>query len=219
MFKIRSKTITASLIAISMALTGCQTIDPYTGEKKTSNAAKGAGIGALVCGLVGAIKSGKHARNAALGCGAIGAGIGAYMDSQEDELRRSLADSGVSVQRNGDSIKLIMPGNITFATNKSDIQADFHTVLDSVAKVLAGYDQTAVEVEGHTDSTGSLSHNLSLSESRAMQVANYLKSKGISGQRITSYGKGPMKPIASNQSSEGRAQNRRVEIRIKAIPS
>ena len=112
-----------------------------------------------------------------------------------------------------------MPGNITFATNKSDIQADFHSVLDSVAKVLAGYDQTAVEVEGHTDSTGSLSHNLSLSESRAMQVANYLKSKGISGQRITSYGKGPMKPIASNQSAEGRAQNRRVEIRIKAIPS
>ena len=219
MFKIRSKTINASLIVISMALSGCQTIDPYTGEKKTSNAAKGAGIGALVCGLVGAIKNGKHARNAALGCGAIGAGIGAYMDSQEAELRRSLADSGVSVQRNGDSIKLIMPGNITFATNKSDIQADFHSVLDSVAKVLAGYDQTAVEVEGHTDSTGSLSYNLSLSESRAMQVASYLKSKGISEQRITSYGKGPMKPVASNQSSEGRAQNRRVEIRIKAIPS
>lgn len=219
MFKIRSKTITASLIAISMVLSGCQTIDPYTGERKTSNAAKGAGIGALVCGLVGAIKSGKHARNAALGCGAIGAGIGAYMDSQEAELRRTLADSGVGVQRNGDSIKLIMPGNITFATNKSDIQADFYSVLDSVAKVLAGYDQTAVEVEGHTDSTGSLSYNLSLSESRAIQVANYLKSKGISGQRITSYGKGPMKPIASNQSSEGRAQNRRVEIRIKAISS
>ena len=219
MFKIRSKMIATSLITIAMALSGCQTIDPYTGENKTSNAAKGAGIGALTCGLIGAIKSGKHARNAALGCGAIGAGIGAYMDSQEDELRRSLADSGVSVQRNGDSIKLIMPGNITFATNKSDIQADFHSVLDSVAKVLAGYDQTAVEVEGHTDSTGSLSHNLTLSESRATQVANYLKSKGVSGQRITSYGKGPMKPVASNQSSEGRAQNRRVEIRIKAIPS
>ena len=219
MFKIRSKTINASLIVISMALSGCQTIDPYTGEKKTSNAAKGAGIGALVCGLVGAIKNGKHARNAALGSGAIVAGIGAYMVSQEAEVRRSLADSGVSVQRNGDSIKLIMPGNITFATNKSDIQADFHSVLDSVAKVLAGYDQTAVEVEGHTDSTGSLSYNLSLSESRAMQVASYLKSKGISEQRITSYGKGPMKPVASNQSSEGRAQNRRVEIRIKAIPS
>ncbi len=219
MFKIRSKMFTAGLVVISMALSGCQTIDPYTGEKKTSNAAKGAGIGALVCGLVGAIKNGKHARNAALGCGAIGAGIGAYMDSQEAELRQSLADSGVSVQRNGDSIKLIMPGNITFATNKSDIQADFYSVLDSVAKVLQGYDQTAVEVEGHTDSTGSLSYNLSLSESRAVQVANYLKSKGISGQRITSYGKGPMKPVASNQSAEGRAQNRRVEIRIKAIPS
>jgi len=219
MFKIRSKTVSASLIVISMALSGCQTLDPYTGEKKTSNAAKGAGIGALVCGLVGAVKNSKHARNAALGCGAIGAGIGAYMDSQEAELRRSLADSGVSVQRDGDSIKLIMPGNITFATDQSNIQADFHSVLDSVATVLTGYDQTIVEVEGHTDSTGSLSHNMTLSENRAMRVANYLKSKGISGQRITSFGKGPMKPIASNQSSEGRAQNRRVEIRIKAIPS
>lgn len=219
MFKIRSKTLTASLIACSLALSGCQTIDPYTGEKKTSNTVKGAGIGALVCGLVGAIKNGKHARNAALGCGAIGAGIGAYMDSQEAELRSSLAASGVSVQRNGDSINLIMPGNITFATNKSDIQADFYSVLDSVATVLAGYDQTAIEIEGHTDSTGSLSYNLSLSESRAMQVANYLKSKGINSQRIVYFGKGPMKPIASNQSSEGRAQNRRVEIRIKAIPS
>ncbi len=208
-----------AVLAISILLSACQTTDPYTGEKKTSNALKGAGIGAIVCGIVGATKSSKHARNAALGCGAIGAGIGAYMDSQEADLRESLADSGVGVERDGNNINLIMPGNITFATNKSDIQADFYSVLDSVAQVLAGYDKTAIEVEGHTDSTGSLSYNLKLSENRALQVANYLKTRGIAEQRIIHHGKGPMKPIASNQSSEGRAQNRRVEIRIKAIPS
>lgn len=207
------------LIITSMTLSGCQTFDPYTGERKTSNALKGAGIGALVCGVIGATQNGKHARNAALGCGAIGAGIGAYMDSQEAELRRSLADSGVSIQREGDNINLIMPGNITFATNKSAIQADFHSVLNSVATVLKGYDKTAIEIEGHTDSTGSLSYNLELSENRAREVASYLNSQGIDKNRIISLGKGPMKPIASNKSSEGRAQNRRVEIRIRALAS
>jgi len=212
--------IAISLILIgSMVLTSCQSFDPYTGEKKTSNAVKGAGIGALVCGLIGARKNGKHARNAALGCGAIGAGIGAYMDSQEAELRKSLANSGVSVVREGDNINLVMPGNITFATDKSNIQTDFFNVLDSVVTVLTKFSDTAIEVEGHTDSTGSLSHNLKLSEDRASQVASYLKSKGVANQRIIHFGKGPMKPVATNQSAEGRAQNRRVEIRIKAIPS
>jgi len=207
------------VVLFSMILSGCQTVDPYTGEKKTSNALKGAGIGALVCGAIGAIENSKHARNAALGCGAIGAGIGAYMDSQEAELRRSLANSGVSVKREGDNINLIMPGNITFASNQSVIQSDFHSVLNSVAKVLIGYDQTAIEIEGHTDSTGSLSYNIELSEDRARQVAIYLNSQGIDSKRIIHHGKGPMRPIATNQSSEGRAKNRRVEIRIKAIQS
>jgi len=214
-----SRSMVTSVVLFSVLLSGCQTIDPYTGEKKTSNALKGAGIGALICGAIGATKNSQHARNAALGCGAIGAGIGAYMDSQEAELRESLADSGVSIKRDGDNINLIMPGNITFATNKSVIQPGFHSVLNSVAKVLKGYDKTAIEIEGHTDSTGSLSYNIELSENRARQVANYLRSQGIDEKRIIHHGKGPMKPIATNKSSEGRAQNRRVEIRIKAIAS
>jgi outer membrane protein OmpA-like peptidoglycan-associated protein len=205
-----------SLIVFSFLLSGCQSIDPYTREGKINNATKGAGIGAVVCGLLGAIKNGKRARNAALGCGAIGAGIGAYMDSQESDLRQTLEHSGVSVVREGDNIRLVMPGNITFATGKSNIQMDFHDVLDSVVSVLTKYKDTQIEVEGHTDSTGSISYNLKLSESRSTQVANYLQSKGIINLRISHVGKGPMKPIASNQSAEGRAQNRRVEIRIKA---
>ena len=216
MFQSKLKISVCSFIVFSLLLSGCQSIDPYTGQGRVNNATKGAGIGAVVCGLLGAIKNGKHARNAALGCGAIGAGIGAYMDSQESDLRQTLVNSGVSVVREGDNIRLVMPGNITFATGKSNIQADFHDVLDSVVIVLKKYKDTNIEVEGHTDSTGSISYNLKLSEDRATKVANYFKSKGITSIRIGHTGKGPMKPIASNQSSEGRAQNRRVEIRIKA---
>ncbi len=211
------RTTVASSVLFLMFLTGCQTADPYTGEKKASNVTKGAAIGAVLCGLIGSRKGGKQARNAALGCGLIGAGIGAYMDSQEKELRKSLEGTGVGVKREGDTINLIMPGNITFATNRSNIQPSFFSVLNSVAKVFAEYDKTAVEIQGHTDSTGSLSYNLELSENRALKVANYLVEQGVSKTRIIHFGKGPMKPIATNDSSEGRAQNRRVEIRIKAM--
>ncbi len=187
---IRSKIFTASLMALSIVLASCQTSAPDNGEKKISHVLKAADSNSV---------------------------ISAYMDLQEAAFRQSLADSGVSVERQGDAINLIMPGKITFATNQADIQTGFYSVLDSVATVLAGYDKTAIEIEGHTDSSGGLSYNLSLSQSRAMQVANYLKSKGIRSKRIVHFGKGPMQPIANNQSAEGRAQNRRVEIRIKAI--
>jgi len=205
------------VLALSLSLAGCQTVDPNTGETKTTNVVKGAAIGALVCGIIGAGKNSQHARNAALGCGLVGAGIGAYMDAQEEELRKSLADSGVSVVRDGDNINLVMPGNITFATSKAIIQQDFHQILNSVATVLSNYKETAIEVEGHTDSTGSVSYNLKLSEERAKSVSDYLVSKGITSQRIIHHGRGPMRPVASNQTDEGRAQNRRVEIRIRAI--
>lgn len=213
----KNKFLKVIFVCSSISLTACQTIDPNTGETKTSNTIKGAAIGALVCGAIGARENSQHARNAALGCGAIGAGIGAYMDSQEEELRESLANTGVSVQRDGDNINLIMPGNITFATAKSDIQQDFYPILNSVAKVLGNYKETAIEIEGHTDSVGSMSYNLELSEQRAKSVSSYLTGKGIAKQRIIHFGKGPMRPVASNQNAEGRAQNRRVEIRIRAI--
>jgi outer membrane protein OmpA-like peptidoglycan-associated protein len=205
------------VVSASLALTACQTVDPNTGETKTNNALKGAAIGALVCGAIGATENSKHARNAALGCGVIGAGIGAYMDKQEQELRESLAETGVGVEREGDNINLIMPGNITFATAKANIQQDFYPILNSVATVLGNYKETAIEIEGHTDSVGSMSFNLELSEKRAQSVSSYLVSKGIAQQRVIHFGKGPMRPIASNQTEVGRAQNRRVEIRIRAI--
>lgn len=204
-----------SLVFVS----GCQTMDPYTGEGKTSGAVKYGAIGAAICGIIGSRHSSKRARNAAVGCGVIGASIGAYMDSQEKKLRQSLENTGVGIKREGDQIRLIMPGNITFATNKSQVQTDFYPVLNSVVTVLREFDETIVEVEGYTDSTGSYSHNMTLSQNRASQVANYLENGGIIHQRLIITGKGPSNPIASNSSAEGRAQNRRVEIRLRAIES
>jgi len=216
MSALKFKFVSGILIG-ALALSGCKTIDPYTGEEKTSSAVKYGAIGAAICGLIGSRDSGKHARNAALGCGLIGGAVGAYMDSQEEELRKSLQKTGVQVAREGDQIRLIMPGNITFATNKAEVQSDFYPVLDSVVTVLKEYEKTIVEVEGHTDSTGSWSHNMQLSESRAKEVSNYLARKGVLTQRLIATGKGPSNPIASNDTDQGRAQNRRVEIRIRAI--
>ncbi|MET1255326.1 OmpA family protein [Aliikangiella maris] len=209
--------IAITLIASSLALGGCKTLDPYTGEQKTSSAVKYGAIGAAICGIIGSRKSSKRARNAALGCGIVGASIGAYMDSQEKKLRESLEQTGVSIQREGDQIRLIMPGNITFATNQSSVQSSFHPVLNSVVTVLREYEETIIEVEGYTDSTGSWSHNMTLSEARAKAVSNYLQGGGIITQRLITTGKGPNNPIANNDTAEGRAQNRRVEIRIRAI--
>ncbi|NVJ66099.1 MAG: OmpA family protein [Gammaproteobacteria bacterium] len=208
----------ATTMAIGLSLTsGCTVLDPYTGEEKTSKAVKYGAIGAVVCGIIGSTRNSESARNAALGCGAIGAGVGAYMDHQEKELREELAGTGVGVQREGDQIHLIMPGDITFETNRYDIHGDFYPVLTSVSKVLYKYKDTNLEVAGFTDSTGSDAYNQELSEKRAASVASYLRSKEVAGERLKSVGFGEAHPIASNDTDSGRARNRRVELTIIPI--
>lgn len=207
----------AALLASAAALAACSTINPYTGQQQTSRAVQYGAIGGVVCGLIGAAESGQRARNAGLGCGAIGAGVGAYMDAQEAELREQLQGTGVQVQRNGDQLDLIMPGNITFNTNQYDIRADFFPVLDSVAQVLYKYTDTRLQVVGHTDSTGALDYNYNLSNRRAASVSNYLASRGVDQGRLITQGVGPDRPIASNDSESGRASNRRVELQIVAV--
>lgn len=213
--------LSASWLVVSFILSGCaalQTQDPYTGETKTSNTAKGAGAGALGGAVLGAIIGhGNRAQGALIGAGIgglAGAGVGAYMDSQETELRRELESTGVRVARDGDKIKLVMPGNITFKTDSADINAQFYPVLDSVAKVIKKYDETAVSIVGHTDSTGSMQHNLALSMDRAQSVAHYLESRQVNPVRVQTLGQGPNYPVASNATPAGREQNRRVEITL-----
>lgn len=207
----------ATVLAFGLLLGACTTINPYTGQTQTSNAVRYGAIGGVVCGLIGAAESGQRARNAALGCGAIGAGVGAYMDAQEAELRQQLAGTGVQVQRIGDQLNLVMPGNITFNTNEFALRGEFMPVLDSVAQVLYKFTDTRLLVTGHTDSTGAADYNYNLSNRRAQSVSNYLASRGVDQGRLISQGMGPDRPIADNGSDAGRAQNRRVELQIVAI--
>ncbi|MEM1113131.1 MAG: OmpA family protein [Pseudomonadota bacterium] len=202
------------LTAASVAALAACTTNPYTGEQQVSKAAKYGGGAAAVCALVGSIDSSKHARNAALGCGIVGAGVGAYMDVQEAKLREQLAGTGVSVMREGDSIRLIMPGNITFNTDSYRLRDDFYPVLNSVGEVLSKYADTTLRVSGHTDNTGSRQYNLELSERRADSVADYLVTREVARTRMLTEGVAFDQPIASNESAGGRAQNRRVELYV-----
>lgn len=219
------KIITALTIVSITALSACTTFDPYTGEEKTTNTAKGAGIGAgigLVISYIANKDKSSAERNKRMlrdaGIGAIaGGGVGYYMDTQEAELRKQLRDSGVSVERDGDNINLVMPGNITFPSNGTDLKADFYNVLDSVALVLEEFDKTIIVVAGYTDSVGTESYNQSLSEKRASSVASYLKAKKITPARFDSVGFGEQNPVADNATEEGRALNRRVELTLLPI--
>jgi outer membrane protein OmpA-like peptidoglycan-associated protein len=217
--------ILALSLSSTLIVTGCTTFDPYTGEEKTTNTAKGAGIGAgaaLVLSYIANKDESSSERKKRMlrdaGIGAIaGAGVGYYMDTQEAKLRKQLRSTGVSVERVGDNINLIMPGNITFPTAGSDLKSDFYGVLDSVALVLEEFDKTIVAVSGHTDSIGSDAYNQKLSEQRAQSVASYLQSRNVKPARFEVIGFGERSPVADNETAEGRSLNRRVEITLIPI--
>lgn len=196
--------------SLSFALAGCTT-DPYTGEQKISKAAIGATAGAV---LGAAVSSKKDRGKGALIGAAVGGGTGYYFDNQEQKLREKLQGTGVSVTRTETGIILNMPGNISFPSGQYSILPSFYDVLNSVALVLKEFDKTAVKVSGHTDSTGGFEMNQTLSENRANSVTEYLASQGVARTRLQSYGYGPRHPIASNDSPDGRAANRRVELEI-----
>jgi len=210
------------VLTVSLSLIACTT-NPYTGEREISNKGKGASIGAAIGAVVGAL-SGSDAderRKRALigaGVGALtGTAVGHYMDRQENKLRQQLQGTGVSVTRMGNDVVLNMPGNITFDVNRSDLQGGFLPVLDSVGLVLAEFNQTLVDVTGHTDSTGSVAHNQELSQRRAQSVANYLRAAGTDTNRIFTLGAGQNYPVADNSTTQGRSLNRRVEIILKPL--
>jgi len=206
-------------VVFGLWLAGCTTMDPYTREEKTSNATKGAAIGAVAGAVVGAIANdGKGALIGAAVGALAGGGIGHYMDQQEAELRRELDGTGVSVTRQGDSIRLNMPGNVTFDTNQSNIRPEFQPVLDSVVKVTNKFDKTNLRVTGFTDSTGSESYNQRLSEHRALSVKDYLALRGVAPPRLSSVGYGESYPVADNGTAQGRSMNRRVELELTPIP-
>ena len=195
----------------ALALTGCET---YQERPKTT---AGVGVGAATGAVLGNVVagSGKRTQGAFIGAavGALAGGlIGNYMDEQERALRAQTAGTGIEVQRQGDSILLNLPEGVTFDVGRATIKPQFYRALDAVASTLNQYGNTRLEIEGHTDSTGSAAMNQQLSENRAMAVASHLASRGVARDRMYAVGYGMTRPIADNSTAEGRARNRRVEI-------
>ena len=216
---------TGALAALTVTmLGGCasytgQTSDPNDPNRTRTGALIGAGIGA-VAGLLSGSDATERRQHAMIGAGIgalSGAAIGQYQDRQERALREKMAGTGVEVVRNGDNITLNMPENITFGFDRSDLQPQFYPILNDVAATLQEYNQTIVEVAGHTDSKGTDAYNQALSERRAASVGNYLMSKGLLRDRFILVGAGETRPVASNDTEAGRAQNRRVEITLVPI--
>ena len=213
----------ASLVAVLAA--GCQTTSPYSGQPQQNRTGTGALIGAglgIAAGLLTGDSAVERRQHALIGAGVgglAGGAIGNYQDRQQAALRDKLHGTGVDVARKGDNITLNMPGNVTFAFNSANIDPQFYTVLNDVAGVLREYDQTVVEVAGHTDNIGSDEVNQRLSEQRAGAVARYLSAQGVDPQRLITVGGGKRYPIASNDTEAGRAANRRVEITLVPVQS
>jgi len=216
----KPRLIISSLAALSLVTVSACVTDPNTGEKKVSRTAIGAGGGALAGLLLGGLIGGSTGRIVGAGIGGIAGGaIGYQKDKQIRELRESTAGSGVDVTEtdNGQAILVNLPDGVTFDVDSSALKPSFRSTLDEIARSLKQYPNSLIDVYGHTDSTGSEQYNQALSERRASTVANYLVMQGVSGARIRSQGFGETMPIASNETLEGRARNRRVEIKIVPI--
>jgi outer membrane protein OmpA-like peptidoglycan-associated protein len=211
--------IAASIAALGLA--GCTTLDPNTGERVPNRAATGAIIGAITGAAAGTAAGGDDRRNAVIGAGVgalAGGAVGGYMDRQEARMRQEMAGTGVEVVRESESqIKLVMPSDITFDTNRSYVKSGFQPVLADVARALVAQPSTTIDVIGHADSTGSDSYNQALSERRAQAVTSYLAGNGVQPVRMAAYGMGESQPVATNATEDGRTRNRRVEIKVRAI--
>ncbi|EAS41690.1 OmpA family protein [Photobacterium profundum] len=221
---VSNKWVRTAVFAVmtSVVATGCTTVNPYTREEQTAKSTSGALIGAISGAAIGVASSsksdrGKGALIGAASGAALGGGIGYYMDVQETKLRQQLESTGISVTRDGDNIVLNMPNEITFGIDQSDLSSRAVAALKNVALVAKEYDKTLINVYGFTDSTGSASYNQRLSQVRASEVSSNLMRGGVAANRVITKGMGEAKPIASNKTEQGRAENRRVEIVLSPL--
>lgn len=206
-------------LIVVFAATGCATMDQQS--KTTKGAVYGAGGGAVAGAILGGI-IGRDAKGAAIGAaagaaigGLAGAGVGHMMDKQEAEMRDALATSEeVAVKREGDLIALTLKGDVSFDVNSDVVLPGLYNELDRIAQILVKYPDTTIVVEGHTDSSGSDVYNQQLSERRALSVQRLLVQRGVSESRISTIGYGETRPVATNNTPEGRQMNRSVEIRV-----
>lgn len=200
----------ALLYAAGILLAGCG----------WNRAQKGTAIGAGTGGAVGAYIGSKFnstAVGAIIGAavgGATGAVIGRYMDKQAEELQRDLKNA--RVERVGEGIKITFNSGILFDIDSHELKPAAKSNIEDLARVLKKYEDTNILIEGHTDNTGTRSHNMTLSEQRAESVAYYLAMQNVASSRITKKGYGDEQPVADNATASGREQNRRVEVAIMA---
>ena len=205
--------------AAALLISGCANMDMTDTQRRT---ATGAGVGALA-GAVISSATGGHAGTGAV----VGAGVGALgtyiwsqnMERQKREMEQATQGTGIGVtQTANNQLKLDIPSDISFDTGRSEIKGNFAPVLDRFAAGLRDNPNTDVHIVGHTDSTGSDAINNPLSVDRATSTRNYLTARGVSASRIEIEGRGSYQPIASNNTEEGRARNRRVEIFVGERP-
>jgi outer membrane protein OmpA-like peptidoglycan-associated protein len=214
----RVRIFAAAAAVTALGMTACTT-DPYTGQQRVNRTAVGIAAGAIGGYLLGDLVGGHNDRTEQLlgaGIGAIAGGaVGAYMDRQEADLRRQTAGTGVDVLRQGDDLILRMPSSVTFDVDRWEVKPQFYGVLDDVGRTLGSYNQTYIDVLGHTDTTGSNEHNQLLSERRAAAVADYLATRGVARARMATRGFGETAPLyLPDDTDMKRAANRRVEIKI-----
>jgi outer membrane protein OmpA-like peptidoglycan-associated protein len=211
-----SKLVLAGAVAASLVASGCTT-DPNTGQQSMTRAGGGALAGSGAGALLGGIFGGSTGALIGAGVGALaGAGVGSYMDKQERDLRAATANTNIQVARVGEEIQLNLP-DVTFETNSAIVSPTMRGDLRKVAGILNDYPSTVVGVFGHTDNTGSTATNEALSLRRAESVMGVLQVEGVNTARMRARGFGYTQPIASNDTPEGRAKNRRVEIRIQPV--
>jgi len=210
----------SSFAALALLSVSACVTDPNTGQQKVSRTAIGAVGGAAAGYLLGGLIGGGTGRIIGAGIGGIAGGaVGYQMDKQIKQLKEQTAGSGVEVTQTPDSKAILvnLPDGVTFAVDSTEISPAFQGTLDQIANSLVQYPNSLIDVYGHTDSTGSDQYNLDLSQRRADAVANYLVMRGVSRARIQTQGYGERYPIADNSTPEGRARNRRVEIKITPI--
>ena len=211
-----------SLLAAVMAtglVAACTTTDEY-GNVTRNNTGTGALAGAAAGAALGSLAGGDDRRNVLIGAGVgalAGGAVGNYMDRQEEAFRNRLRDSGVTVRREGDELVLVMPGDLTFATDSANIAPRFDPILDDVADVLSAYPATLVDVIGHADRRGSDRYNQQLSERRAQSVAQALNARGVLADRFYVAGVGESQPVCTEYTDSCLQANRRVEINIAPL--
>lgn len=208
--------LTSALLSATI-LTGCATDDPNRRAKA------GAAIGAVIGGVAGNQSSSENGKYVGAFVGALtGAAVGNYMDKQQRKLEAQLAaerrNNQVAITRiDAETLRLDVRSEASFDINSDSIKDNFQTSLDTMAEIIGEYDQTAVHVIGHTDSTGTQSYNQQLSEKRATSVTRYLSRNGVTRTRMRFSGRGENQPLDTNATSSGRSRNRRVEIYLKTI--